>query len=328
MPERTTITQVVQIGVEVTPGTGVAANKALQSLSIMPAPKMDIKTFRAMGRKYKSLAVLGKEWTESKIEGLATYDELPYFLASLVGFAAPVQQGTTAAYLWTHASNTDSPDTVKTYTVEQGSSVRAHKFTNGIIIDGGMAISREEVKLSGNMLGGAITDGITMTASPTELPLIPILPTDIDIYLADTQAELDAASALLRVLSVEWNVGERFGPIYPLGSANGTGFAATIEKEPSTDVKMTMEADAAGMALLTTARAGSKKFLRIQSVGDVIEDTETYLFQADFCLRVVGVDEFKDEDGLYAIGWNFEFMHDDTWGKAYEFQVQNTLTAL
>lgn len=328
MPERASIFQTTQIGVESTPGTSVAASKALQSLGITLGIKPDIKTFRAAGRKYKALAVMGKEWTAGKLDGLATYSEIIYPLSSLVNYAAPVQQGATPAYLWTFSSDTDGPDTVKTFTIEQGSSVRAHKCTYGQMVSLSGSISREEFRLSGDLIGQALTDGITMTTTPTLLDLVPILPTDFDVFTADTQAGLAAASALERVLSVEWNLGDRFAPIWPLGTANGTGFPAMVEKEPATAVKIMMEADAAGMDLLTNMRAGSVFFLRLKAVGDLIDTTYYYTYQHDFCLRVTGVDEFSDEDGLYAIGWNCELFHDATWGKAFEIQITNEQTAL
>lgn len=328
MPERASIFQTTQIGVESTPGTSVAASKALQALDITLGIKADIKTFRAAGRKYKALAAMGKEWTAGKLDGLATYTEIVYPLSSLVSYAAPVQQGATTAYLWTFSSSTTSPDTVKTFTIEQGSSVRAHKCTYGQVVGLSGSISREEFRLGGDLIGRALTDGITMTATPTSLELVPILPTDFDVYLADTQAGLAAASALERVLSVEWNLGDRFAPIWPLGTANGTGFPTVVEKEPSTAVKIMMEADAAGMDLLTDARAGSAIFLRLKAVGDLIATSYYYTYQHDFSLRVTSVDEFSDEDGVYAIGWNCELFHDATWGKAFEIQVTNKLTGL
>jgi hypothetical protein len=328
MPERASIFQTVQIGVEVTPGTGVAANKKLPSLDLSTGIKIETKRYRPMGKKFPTVVVPGKEWTEAGLSGPLTYNELVYLLSSVLGYAAPVQQGATTAYLWTHAPDSDGPDTVKTFTVEQGSSVRAHKFAYGFVNELELSFDRDKCELGGKIIGQALQDGITMTASPTEIALKPVLPTHIDVYLADTQAGLAGASPLERVVSVSWKISNRFSPFYPLATASGTGFATTVEAEPELMCTLLMEADAAGMALLTNARAGSSKFLRIKAVGDLIASTYYYTLQIDAALKVDSVDEYSDEDGVYAIGWNFVAADDVTWGKATEVQVTNVLTAL
>ena|SRR5579883_1076991 len=128
-----TVNNIVQIGVEATPGTSVAATKLLQALSIEPAIKADIKTFRPMGGKFATIAALGKEWIEAKLSGAANYTELVYPLASAFSYAAPTQISPPSgqAYRWTFTPSQSATDTIKTYTVELGSSVRAHKFTSG-----------------------------------------------------------------------------------------------------------------------------------------------------------------------------------------------------
>jgi len=225
MTERASIFQGVQIGVESTPGTSVAANKKLQSISIEPSIKAEVKTFRPMGSKFPAIAALGKEWSESKISGQPTYDELTYIFASLVSYAAPT--GTTEK-TWTFAPMSDNADTVKTYTVEQGGSVRAHKFTNGIITGVTLKFGREEISLDGTMIGTALQDNITMTANPTTIPLVPVLPTQVKVYLADIAVGLTGATALTRPISVEWSLTDRFGPLFVLNGS--TSFVTTLER--------------------------------------------------------------------------------------------------
>jgi len=323
MPDRASIFQVVQVGVETTPGTSVAASKRLQSMTIEPGPKVDIKTYRASGSKFSSIAALGKEWTEATIGGGLTYSEIVYPLSSIVGAATPT--GTTAK-TWVFAPSTSAPDTAKTFTVEQGSSVRAHKYTYGLFTALGMKFSRDACEIDGSMLGSAMTDGITMTSSPTYVELVPVLPTQVSIYLADTAAGLDSATALGRAMSAEWNLSDRFGPVWVLnGSTTWAGF---VETEPSLDVKLMVEADAEGMALLSTMRAGSTKFVRILAVGAEISTGVNYTLKIDTACKVTDVDPFSDEDGVFAIGWNMKAFHDSTWGKATQITVINQVASL
>src|SRR5919109_3965922 len=133
MAERATIFQTVQIGVEATPGTAVAANKKLEALSIEPAAQVDIDKFRPMGNKFPTLTQIGKDWVEAGLSGVASYSDLTYVFSSLL-VATTVSDlgGVPAAKSWTFDPDSDGPDTSKTYTVEHGDG-RADKFTYGLV---------------------------------------------------------------------------------------------------------------------------------------------------------------------------------------------------
>ncbi len=329
MPERTTITQITQVGVETTPGTGVAANKLLQALSIEPAIKADIKTFRPLGAKYTTIAALGKEWVEAKISGdVACYNHLAYLFSSIMAYQAPVQQGGSAAYLWTFTPAQSAEDTVKTFTVEQGSSARAGKFTYGIVTDLGLKFSREAISVDGTMLGQAYQDGITLTSSPTAIPIQPILPTALDVFIDSTSAGI-GSTKLTRAFSGSFSFGNRFGPLWALNSAV-SGFAATVELVPKAQLKLLVEADAAGMGPLTAMRAGDKRYIRLKVVGPLIASTYYYTFQMDLAAVVSDVSDFSDQDGVYAIEWTFDVAFDAAWssGRAMQVQLTNVLTTL
>ena len=160
MSERTSVTQVTQIGAESSKGTAVAALKILQATSIEPAIKPAIGSFRPFGQKFPTLAVFGREWTEAKITGVLSYSDLVYLLSSLLAYAAPVRQESTAAYKWTHTPAQSAEDTVKTYTVEHGSLVRAGRFDYGIVNSLSMEFDRrnDTIPIDGSMLGQAYED--------------------------------------------------------------------------------------------------------------------------------------------------------------------------
>ena len=82
MPERTTVTQVVQVAAETTEGTAVAANKKLPSVTISPALKTNIDAFRPLGNKFQTIHAQGKEWSAAAVSMQPTYSELEYLMAS------------------------------------------------------------------------------------------------------------------------------------------------------------------------------------------------------------------------------------------------------
>jgi hypothetical protein len=177
-------------------------------------------------------------------------------------------------------------------------------------------------------LGDVTVTETTKGVAPTALDLVPVLPTQVDVYLADAQADLDLASPLERVLSATWGISNRFAPLFVLKSANGTSFETTVETEPALQCKLKMEADEEGMALLDTLRQGDTTFLRIKATGGVVDVGYNYDLQIDTALKVTDVSEFSDADGVYAIEWTLDGVHDPIWGKAVQVDVVNALTSL
>lgn len=334
MTERSTITQTVQIGVETTPGTAVAATKRLQSIGIMVGAKIDSKDFTPIGQKYPTLAVVGKEWSESALTGQPCYTELPYIFSSLMSTATSVTETLDTAihtngFVWTFDSNSFAEDTPKTYTIEQGSSVRAHKITNALIGEFNLDWSREECKIGGSVLGTALQDGITMTASPTLLAQVPVRPSQFSVYLDDSAANL-GTTKLLRALKGNIKISDRFSPLWVVDAALPS-FANTVETAPKFEFTLMQMADAAAMANLTAMRNGAPKFLRLEAVGPTIYTggvTVKHTLRMDLCGQIKDIDPFEDADGVYAINWTFLTTTDSTWGKAWQTKVTTTTATL
>ncbi len=334
MAERSTISQSVQIGVEATPGTAVAAARRLGSIGFSLGVQTEINQRRPAGQKYASLQVLGKEWTEADIEGGPVYTELPYLYASLLSQPTVVQimDGTTAtgAYRWTFNSSTFGEDKPQTFTLEQGSAARAHRVSHGIITDLDLSWGREEIEIGGTLIARALQDGITLTASPTGLDQIPVKPTDVSVFLDASSAAL-GSTKLLRALSGEVSVGSRFVPLWVVDRAQPS-FAATLEGEPDLSFNITQMADAQGMENLLALRNGETRFMRLEALGPIIYGAGStairHSLRVDMAGQIGEVGEFSDEDGVYAIEWEFGGVHNPAWGKALQVEVVTTLAAL
>lgn len=328
MTERTVITNGIQIGVEVTPGTAVPADKKLLSAAINLTGAGDVNVIRGSGAKFPAIASLGKDFAEGDLEGAPTYTELAYFLAGLLGdpvITTPI--GATDARLWTWPINVTAPQDGKSFTVEQGSGVAAERTTGAVITGLGIEYTRDELSLSGDVLARAFETGATITATPDEIPLVPMLPKEVDVFLDATVGAI-GTTKLLRALSASWNIGDRFGALWPLNSAL-TSYAATFETEPSSEVGLTLEADTVGMGLYAVLRAGTSRFLRIQAQsGQEIEAGYPYRLRFDAAVKVTDVPDFSDEDGIYAVGWQFGLFSGFGADTAGEISLQTSLTAL
>ena len=318
MADRDTITQVVQIGVESTAGGTVAANRKLQALTIQPAIQVTASRYRSTGTKYPSAVVQGKEWVQAALAGHAAYNDLLYAFASMFGTVAATQQGTLVAYKYSWTPNQSSPDTPQTFTVEQGSSVRAHSFGYGLVTDLTLNSDRENVTVDGTMIGQRLNDGVTLTGAPTAIADKPVRPSKIDVYLDTTSWGL-GSTQLTRAFTYRWGLTGKFGPIWPLDSSK-TSFAAHAELEPTCEIVMRAEADATGMGLLTNLRAGTKNWIRFKAAGDAI-GTSAYSLTIDACVEVAAIGDFSDTDGVFATEFTLVPVYDETWAKAFTIDL-------
>lgn len=322
MAEKASIFQTVQIGIETTPGTAVAANRKMQSLSIVPSVKVEGETFRPAGMKYPAFAYINREWTEAKVEGQLTYNEILYPLTSLFGSVTPVQQGATAAYKWTFVSNSTAPDASKTLTIEQGDATTAWRAA-GVQISGlEFEFTSQAAKVSGSGVGLKLETGITLTASPTSMTPKVIMPAQARIKMSDTLVGLDSAPDYCRAFGLNWKLTDKFGLAYPLCDP------FSIEAEPTLEYSLKVDTGAVGLGLIATMRAGETKWFRLIAEGATIESPYKYAFQIDFPAQITDVGEFGDDDGVYMAEYTMTGLHDAAWGKAFEISVINTESTL
>jgi hypothetical protein len=323
MPERVNIFEVAQIGLETTAGSTVAANKQLLATRISPSIAYESNPFTPTGYRFATLAPAGKESMTADIEGVLAYNDTAYLLSSAVGSVTPSQIGTIAAYSWTFTPNATSANTVRTYTVEFGTSVRAARFGYGLVTAWGYTINRDETSVTGSLVGQKLTDGITLTANPTAVAAKPVLPTQAAV---DTSAASLGSTRLTRCFELEFSYSDIYGPIWVVDSAQPS-WVAHAETMPTAEFTLTVEADSTGMGLLTAARADSVRFLRVEAIGDAI-GTTNYRFRHDAAIKVTGVGDYDERDGVTVIPFTCQVVYDPGWGKAQEFNLINELSAL
>lgn len=318
MPERSTIFQTVQLGVETTPGTSVAANRKLQGLGLEPSPQVEMDSFKPMGSKFVTVMQPGKDWVTAKVTGRPLYSELEYPLSSVLIATTPVA-GTAPSQTWTFAPTTSASDTPKTYTVEHGDG-RAGKFTYGLFSEFAINISRNgAAELDGSLIGRQYQDGITLTPGPTSQAIEPLFPSQVSVYADDTSAGL-GTTKLLRVLTSNWKISDRWGPVWTLDAAQAS-WAAHVETDPTAELELVLEADAQGMGFLATARTGASKFIRIEGIGSLITGAIFHKLTIDQSCKLSEWGDFSDEDGVYAVSLTFAAAHSATWGTGKALQV-------
>jgi hypothetical protein len=197
-----------------------------------------------------------------------------------------------------------------------------------IVITDNDAILASEITATPSLTGGTTPAVAIAAATVTDLGDVVVQATDVSVYLADSAATLGAASALENALSAGWKMSGVWGQFWPL--KRGESFTNVVDTDLTAEVTLKVLADAGGMALLSNMREGASKFIRIGAISEtMIGVTSTpYSLTIDAALKVKSVSEFSDEDGVYAVEWTFDVVHDATWGKATEITPVCSLTAL
>lgn len=331
MTDRASVNQEVQWGVESTPGTAVAAGKTVRSMSIDIDVAGDNTMYRPSGHKFNALAIPNMESTTWQItEGKPTYTEIIYPLTAFFGASTDTAVGSTGKQrVWT--IDDVASITQKTLTIQKGSAVRAHQIAYGLLTDLTMTWTRKDgASMTGQGIGQLLTDGITMTASPTDVALVPITGPQLDFYIDSSGAAL-GTTKLLRAFSVEQAITGVYGPVWPINSANAS-FDGVVELVPTTSVKIVLEADATGMAYLSQYRSGDLIFARLAATGSSFEagtPPPSYSFLYDTALGIKTMSGLTaDEDGIAAVTLECEMVNDATWGHAVQMTAVNDVATL
>lgn len=329
MAERTLLTERIAIGFEATAGVEATVSRRLLSANVDFSPAGDIDAFRPSGSKFPAVSAVGREWSEGELEGKPTYDELYVWFCMNLGEPTTTTPGggtDSRQHVW--PIKAFDPQDPRTVTLERGSSVRAQKALHMYLNSIGLEYSREEINLTGDVMARQVEDGITLTGSLTDFPLVPVLPKDTDIFMDTTLAGI-GTTKLLRAIEAEWNLGDRFGQVWPINSALDS-FAAIYDAEPDAEVNLTLEADASGMALLPVVRAGDMRYLRILTTGPIIEGAIPYKLQCDFAVRAKEFPEYGDEEDLMTIEYPFGMFVDPDFGvgQVGEITLVNSTAAI
>lgn len=215
MPPRASVFEVSNIGLELVPGTPVAATKKLSGTQIKPSIKAETKQSGPTGSRFNTVSALNKEWSEASVDQeVATYVDPAYIFANALGMPTIANLGS-GAYSQTYDLSSFFALTPKTWTVEAGSSVRAMQLAYGLMTDIGMTYSRNNgVGVSGKMIGQRITDAVTLTPGTNEVQTLTMTGTPTGgtvtlVFMGETTATIvwnAASSAVLSALEALPNI--------------------------------------------------------------------------------------------------------------------------
>lgn len=330
MAERASVFGQSQWGVETTPGTGVSGSKLIQGFDVIETAEIDVDFYRPQGNKYPTTGISGRDFVSARITGKPNYTDIVYLLSGLLGAATITGPNGDGAYTWVFNPSSTAPDAFKAFTIERGSSVAAEKFTHGLTTEIGLSFNRQTADLSGALIGQALTSGITLTATPTAIPIVPMSPKDFSAWADPTSGAL-GTTKLTRLLNGNFAFGAgKYNPLFVVDAAQPS-FVSVVEDTPNAMFRALFEADTTsgqGINFLANVRAGDTKFVRVKALGPLIAGASNYSFQIDMAAKFGKPGPFQNSNGVYAYELPWTIVHDPTWGKAMVVTVINTLSGL
>ncbi len=331
-PEVSSVNIRTQLGVEVTPGVAVPANRVLESLTWKLGPKSENKTHLASGHKYPSTSEQNREWSEGSFDGPLDYNTLTYILPAIWGLMTPAAHAPSiTAYDWIGTPPIVGSVQPQTFSLEHGDpATRAWKLAYGLVKKFSYKFDRKEATCTGDIIGQLISDGITMTANPTIIAPAPVVGKHFNVYLDPTSGAL-GTTQLNKFISCEYVMDSIYTPAWFVNRANAS-YSSHTDAAPKTTLKVLLEADAQGMGLLNYLRQGDTCYVRIDAQGNVIDGANSVNneFKHDLACKVTNVDSWSDSDGIYAIGYELTVAEDMSWGsgKAQMGTLTNLIASL
>lgn len=321
----------IQIGKEVTPGTGVAAttilrlNGTLEDLREQKFSEEDVGQFSGTDRSYEV-----KQASSIDLEGEATFEQLPYILNAGIDEVAGVQDGTGTDYVYTYNLPTTAVPDKATYTIEAGDDEGAEEIDFGIVEEFSLAGgSGEEVKLTAKLAGGNPVPS-SYTGSLTLPPVDTILFGKGKVYIDAVSGNWGTTQVSNQVIgfTLKFKTG-----VQHRWSADGTLEPTHLgHTPPEVELEVTFEHEASAIAEKVNWRAMTSRLIQLKFEGPTVATPGTAYSNKTLIINLVGrwskFSKLDENDGNDVVTGTFVGKYNATKASAGQIIVVNELASL
>ena len=244
-----------QIGAEASPGAGGNANRRLPNSKYTLSSQGDFNEYKGEGSKFVNSVVPGDEWSSGDYSCPMSFSEVIWPLESIIKKVTPTG-GAGSSQTRVYSPNPNGPDTIQTFVAQRGNGHYNRQFTHVFWNDLTMTFARKEAMLSGTVMGQQVTFPTAMTTSPTLIENALVTPKLIDLFYADTWANLSVSpTQILRGFNLEFKIGSRYNPFYPMNSSlpSFAGITESADLDASLSLKLGADVNYVGAWQATTA---------------------------------------------------------------------------
>ena len=318
----------VQIGVETTEGSAVAATVIYRGVAMVEDQSEITPVNEYVGQRIPKVNVY-EAWSEVVVEfddSEATFEQLGYWFEAGVELCTTVGADTGGAgHIYQYDLSNATEETLRTYTIETGNNQEVNEV-NGCFVES-MKISGaagEAWMVGGTWRGWTMTDAewTSLGVAAAEVMLFNKTTFSIDTTTIGTTAKTSS------VLGFEINADSL---VKPLKAAAGTAYpSGSYIGTPEVTGSLTLRHDATGEAEIGFAIAHTPRLLRLTCVGAALTtagSSYTYkTFQSDLGIQYTSIPTLDEDDGDDTVTLEWRLV--DLAGAEWQTIIVNELAAL
>lgn len=325
---RGTVNRQVQVGVETVPGTPIAANRLLPSMSFTLSPEIVNRSYRAQGFRGPTANKITQFDGGATLSGPLNYSEIIYPWNTIVTGVITTPSGGTTSRRHTFAPAATGTDTYKTLTIQEGDPTAAVQMAYSAVVEFGISVTEDASDISGTVVGYAPSN-VTLTASPTAIAQLPIGPREIDVYIDSTFAAI-GTTKISDALAFDFSVGSLRVKKHVLNTTyqsfkDLTDSPVDLAAGFLTEHNLQSRNIYAGV----TTASNPIQYVRLKATGPIIEGSIPYSVQLDVAARIINMNQDDGNQNVWGYRYSLIPEYDATFGnKLFDLQVVNTITAL
>jgi hypothetical protein len=327
---------VTQIGVEVTPGTGVSALRTFAGLMFDLGAQLRTKESRSNGYKTNTSSQIQQEWAAGTYTGPMSYVEICYVLAGLFPFTVtPTTVGAVTYYTWLFRPNARGQDLVKSFTTEQGDDEAAEQYVFTTLSSLNLNWTLDDATMNGNAFSRAVATLGSLSTPAVQLAQRQVSARDIDIFMADNYTDLVAGTGTYTKITDPYEsalaMGDKFQPKWVLNT-DYQSWKEAKEVVPDVTWNFLTEHNTQSRTLFNLLKplTNPKKLFRVQATGPqiVASPLVNYRIRLNYSGMCTQKEKVRDADGIYAYRYGWTSMYDVDMDRSFEIEIINKLSGL
>jgi len=334
MPDRASVLEIIEIGVESVPGTQVPSSMKLQSLAMDLDTAIQFDRIAPSGDLFDTISAPRQEYATGSLSGYPSYPELAWVFSNVFGAATvTTPSGATTMRRWFWKPSSSVPWTPRTWTIRRGvAGNTAESAAYGLLTGVGMSFSATaQPTISGDLFGRALDYTATVGASGLTIPpLVPILPKQVCVYVDPTFAAM-GTTRMTRDFAAGFEIGGLNGPFWPL-DCTITSFGGHVPLKPgTTTASLQLGNDTQGREPVAAMRIGDTRYVRIEATGPQVDagpPPVPHRLRIDMACKVVDAPSRADADGLSTLTWSFGLFDDPSFGGAIAITLDTNVATI
>ena len=312
----------VQLGQEVTWGTSVAGSTRLGLISdVSIEPEVETETLKDIRGSLAPgfVSVLNSHSGAASIAGVASYDDIPYMMDSLLMTATP---GASTTYTRDYTGQLTAAPTRTKYTVYKGSSDKVQKMTGGVVNEFGLKITNNKPwEYTSKLIGKAVLDG--SLASLSDRSQTPIHANQTTIYIDAVGGTIGSTAISTIVFSLELSIKNGAGLVSKVGALNPATYVDGMA-EATLKFKADVDTDTAGYLTSILGTAVLQKLIRIKATTGA-----TQIAQFDFAGTFKGSPKLNsDQDGVATLDFEMDAIYNASLGNWMKSSITNSIATM